>query len=118
MSVSWQDKLDDADTVHDIVEIARDFLAAWDRHEIAALPEPCRPGKIFDANDINSYAFQLVQNDCSTNSDVAPLVHKMAAFFSNASIRLSEILTTVGRVDDGEVRQSARSAYSPPSTRR
>ena len=92
MSVSWQDRLDDASNVHDIVEIARDFLATWDRHEIAALPEPCRPGKIFDANDITSYAFQLVQNDCESDSDGAPLLHKMASFFSNASVRLSAIL--------------------------
>ena len=107
MSVTWQDKLDDADNVHDIVEIARDFLATWDRHEIAALPETCRPGKIFDANDVTSYAFQLIQNDCATDSDVASLVHKMAAFFSNASVRLSQILANVDKADDGGSRKRA-----------
>ena len=107
MSVSWQDKLDDADNVHDIVEIARDFLASWDRYEIVALPEPCRPGKIFDADDVTSYAFQLIQHDCETDSDVAPLVHKMAAFFSSASVRLSQILAGVGTADDGGSRKRA-----------
>lgn len=107
MSVSWQDRLDDASTVHDVVEIARDFLATWDRFEIAALPEACRAGKIFDANDVTSYAFQLRSHECETDSDAAPLIHRMASFFSNASVRLSEILGTTGKHPDGETRSSS-----------
>ena len=100
-SVSWQDRLDDASNVHDIVEIARDFLATWDRHEIAALPEPCRPGKIFDENDVNAYAFLLVQHDCDGKPAAGPLIHKMASFFSNASVRLAEILDVAQAHEDG-----------------
>jgi hypothetical protein len=106
-SSSWQDRLDDASNVHDVVEVARDFLASWDRHEIAALPEECRPGKIFDANDITSYAFQLVRHDCESNAQAAPFVHKMAAFFSGASVRLSQILSGVAETGDDDSRQSA-----------
>lgn len=97
MSVSWQDRLDDAGNIHDIVEIARDFLATWDRHEIAALPEPCRPGKIFDANDVTSYAFQLMQHGCAGVAGASPLMHKMASFFSNASVRCTQILASSGQ---------------------
>src|SRR5947207_11854580 len=107
MSVSWQDRLDDATNVHDVIEVARDFLATWDRYEIAALPEACRPGKIFDANDVNAYALQLLRHDCAENSEAAPLVKKMASFFSNASVRLSAILGTADAVAEGETRQSA-----------
>ena len=99
-SASWQEQLDDAPDVHDVIGIARNFLATWDRHELAALPEPCRPGKVFDANDIQSYAFQLMQHDCAANADAAPLIDKMAAFFSNASIRLSQILASQGKANE------------------
>ncbi len=107
MSVSWQDRLDDASSVHEVVGIAKDFLATWDRFEIAALPEPCRPGKIFDENDVNAYALQLVQFGCAADSQAAPLMGKMAAFFSNASVRLSAILSAVGAAGEGEPRPAA-----------
>ena len=99
MSVSWQDRLDDAGNVHDIVDIASDFLATRDRHERAALPEPCRPGKIFDADDVTSYAFQLMQNGCDGAADARPLLHRMTSFFSNASVRCAQILGSP--VDEG-----------------
>jgi hypothetical protein len=107
MSVSWQDRLDDAANVHDIVEIARDFLATWDRHEIAALPEPCRPGKIFDADDVTSYAFQLMQHNCEGDAQADSLMHKMASFFSNASVRCTQILGSSGPGDSGDSHAAA-----------
>ena len=107
MSVSWQDRLNDASNVHDVIEITRDFLATWDRHEIAALPEGYRPGKVFDANDVTSYAFQLMQADCPSSSQSAALVHKMSGFFSNASARLAEILAVVKDPGTGETRSAA-----------
>ena len=107
MSFSWQDRLDDASNVHDVIEITRDFLATWDRHEIAALPEPCRPGKVFDANDITSYAFQLMQADCEIDAEAAPLMHRMTGFFSNASVRVTQILATADKVVEGDARHPA-----------
>ena len=105
MATSWQDLLDNASSVHDVVEVARDFLASWDRYEIAALPEQCRPGKIFDANDVNAYAFLLVRNDC--DGEAAPLVQKMAAFFSNASARLTAILGAQSRESEEQLQSRA-----------
>jgi hypothetical protein len=107
MSVSWQEKMEDAADVHEVIGIARDYLASWDRHELAALPEPCRPGKVFDANDIQAYALQLVRNDCTAHGAAAPLIEKMAKFFSLASVRCSQILATAGRAGRDEARQSA-----------
>ncbi len=107
MSVSWQDRLDDAENVHDIVEIARDFLATWDRHEIAAIPKACRPGKIFDAEDVTAYAFQLMQRNCEGEWGAGPLMHKMGSFFSNASVRCSQVLGTSGKSENNDSRASA-----------
>ena len=105
MATSWQDLLDDASSVHDVVQVAKDFLATWDRYEIAALPEQCRPGKIFDANDVNAYAFVLVRNDC--DAQASPLVTKMAAFFSKASTRLSEIHGSSSQQPEADLRSRA-----------
>ena len=44
------------------------------------------------ANDVASYAFDLVRHECSDADVSAPFIHRLAAFFSHASIRLSEIL--------------------------
>ncbi len=90
--VSWQQKLDLAETELEVVHISRDYVATLDPLEVAILPPECRPRKMLVANDVASYAFDLVRYDCDELGKVAVLVHKLAAFFSHASIRLSEIL--------------------------
>jgi len=91
-AVTWQEKLDGAGTEAEVVEVARDYVATLDPQEVAALPEPCRPRKLLTANDVSSYAFDLVRYECDDADESAPFIHRLAAFFSHASIRLSEIL--------------------------
>ena len=87
--LSWQDRLDDAMSEAEVLAIAREFLATVTPYEIARLPDGLRPGKIGDANDVTSYAFELVRGDFDDNQRV---LHRLAHFFSRASIRLSQIL--------------------------
>ena len=106
VALSWQDRLDNATSEGDVVVVARDFIAQFSPQEIDVLPEVARPGKFFDSNDITAYAFLLVRRDCDDRA--APVVHKLAGFFSRASIRLSQIMARSGLeppVDDS--RQSA-----------
>ena len=91
-SVTWQEKLDGAETEAEVVQVARDYVATLDPQEVASLPAPCRPRKLLTANDISSYAFDLVRYECDDGEEAAPFIHRLAAFFSHASIRLSEIL--------------------------
>lgn len=102
MSVSWPESLEDANDVHEVLGIARDYLASWDRFEIAALPEHCRPGKMFDANDIQAYALVLKSHDCAATA----LLDKMTTFFSLASMRCSQILASAPQAGQDETRQS------------
>jgi hypothetical protein len=98
--VTWQDKLDGAQEEAGVVEIARDYIATLDPHEVAMLPAPCRPRKLLTANDVSSYAFDLVRHVCDDKDEAAPFIHRLAAFFSHASIRLSELLR---RTNDEDV---------------
>lgn len=92
-TLSWQGRLDAATSSAEVVTVARDFLATFSPYELVILPESCRPPhKLYDSEEVTIYAFALVRHDCQREQPlVADLVHKLAHFFSNASIRLSEI---------------------------
>jgi hypothetical protein len=89
---SWQDRLEEAASEAEVVDISRDFIAGFTPVEMSLLPHECRPGKFFEANDVTSYAFTLVRHECGADAKTAELVHKLANFFSNASIRLSQVM--------------------------
>jgi hypothetical protein len=105
-TLSWQDRLDEALSEAEIVDIARDFIATFTPAEMNRLPQECRPGKFFEANDVTSYAFSLVRHECGDDDATAQLVHKLAHFFSNASTRLSQVLARPNEYE-GDARQSA-----------
>lgn len=104
---TWQDKLREAEDERAVVSLARDFVSRLDSAEFTRLPLECRPGKFMDANDITGYAFTLVRQECGNESETAALVHKLAAFFSSASIRLSEIMAHTNASSSDDSRQSA-----------
>jgi hypothetical protein len=90
--LSWAARVEAAPSAHDVVEVARDFLAQLTPYEVHALPDPCKPPrKLVDADDVTAYALALVQHDCAQGSDEAELAHKMADFFSHASGRLARL---------------------------
>jgi len=89
---SWQDRLEAADSESDVVQVAKDYIATLDPAQVALLPASCRPRKLLTANDVSSYAFDLVRYECGDADLSAPFIHRLAAFFSHASIRLSEIM--------------------------
>ncbi|MEP7070046.1 MAG: hypothetical protein ABI789_12430 [Usitatibacter sp.] len=104
-TVTWHTLIDEAGTEHDVVDVVKDFVAGLDRIEIFDLPEECRPGKFFDANDITSYAFVLAKHDCG-DARASQTLHNLALFFSEASIRLSKILSD-SNVSQDDTRHSA-----------
>lgn len=103
---SWQERLDLAETEDDVVLVARDYLASLHHSEIADLPEVCKPRKLFTAADVGTYAFDLARCDCEDREGIAKLVHRLAAFFVSANVRLSQILARTND-EDGEAQQSA-----------
>jgi len=89
--VTWQQKLEQSHGETDVVTAAREFVAQFSPFEVEALPRECQPPlKLVDAEDVAAYAVELVRQDRQhLGSD--PLVGKLAAFFSYATLRLSQI---------------------------
>jgi hypothetical protein len=92
-AVTWQQLLAAASTPDEVIAAARDFLAAIDHNELARLPEVCKPGKLLDAHDVSSYAYDLVRHHCQDEQDaaIAETIHKLSAFFSQAAVRVSQL---------------------------
>ncbi len=92
-STPWRERLQGAATESDVLDLANQYLASLDRVELAMLPLRCRPRAFHCAYDISSYAFDLVGHYCDKTDAAARLVQSLASFFTDASIRLSEIVT-------------------------
>lgn len=108
MPLSWQQRLASASTESEVVDLARDFVAQFSPYEIMTLPQHCRPGKLHDSNNVTEYAFAVVRHRCDDGEGVTYAVHKLADFFSQAAVRLSQILHThTQRENSAGERQSA-----------
>src|SRR4051812_4810272 len=88
-STTWQMLLDSAANEHDVVQIARDFIASFTPHELELMPEQCRPGKLVDGQDIASYSYDLTTHRCQDSESGAAVIQAFAHFFADASQRLA-----------------------------
>ncbi|HXS53391.1 MAG TPA: hypothetical protein VN782_12735 [Usitatibacter sp.] len=91
-AVPWRERLRAAATESEVVQVATEYLESLDRMQLALLPLRCRPRALRCAYDISSYAFELVGHYCDKSDAGARLVQSLATFFTDASIRLSEII--------------------------
>lgn len=107
MASSWSESLESARTEKEIVAVVRDFVASFDAQEIQRLPEECRPGKFFNAEDVTSLAFDLVRAECHSDDGAKDSVLKLSVFFAQASIRLSQVLARASTSDGQEGQRSA-----------
>lgn len=100
--LTWQQRLDLAHDEGEVIAIAREFLAMFTPYEIDRLPKPCQPPlKLVDRDDISGYAYDLVRHECGDAEDTVELVHKLAHFFSHASMRMAQLSTRV-HLEGGE----------------
>ena len=96
-AISWQQLLARAKSPDEIVTAARNFIAKFDHQTLARLPGKCQPPKFMDGNDVAEYAYELVSHHCADDdAELIAVVNDLAAFFSQAATRLSQ-LATVGR---------------------
>ena len=90
---TWQERLDSAASESEVVDVVRDYVAELTHAEFTSLPETLRPGKIVDANDVTTYAFDLVRHECREEG-TQQIVRRLAHVLSSASIRLSQIMVS------------------------
>ena len=105
-TVTWRSRIEGAVDEREIVVIVRDYLAQVDRFEITQLPEECRPGKFFTAEDVMVYTYALVRHQCKDEPGLGEFALKLAAFFSQASFRLTQVMAHTND-DQPDSRQSA-----------
>ena len=91
MPRNWQDRLNTATTEGEVVAVVRDYVSGLSPGDIERLPEPCKPGKFVDADDVTSFALALVRHDCVTDGATARLVLRLSDFLGKATRRLAEI---------------------------
>lgn len=96
--LGWHGRLHEAVTEEDVVAIVRDYVALWSPEELGRMPPELRPGKFVDGEDVNSFALALVQAQMGRGTESEDLLHKLGAFFSNASLRLAQILARMSEV--------------------
>jgi hypothetical protein len=89
----WQERLRLAVTDAEVIALARDHLAMLHPAEVALLPPRCQPRELVCAHDISSYAFDLVGHYGEATNASVQLINRLAVFFTQASIRLSEIVS-------------------------
>jgi hypothetical protein len=98
-----QERIRRAATDTEVIRVAEDCLASLTAAEIALLPDRCRPRRLLCALDVSSYAFDLVSYYAEETNASVRLVNALAIVFTEASIRLSEIL--VDSHDDAWIRR-------------
>jgi hypothetical protein len=105
-TVTWPEKLREAQTEAEVVGVVRDFLALVGPEEIVRIPLRLRPDRIVDGEDIVAYGVELVRHECA-DQEGRQVVQKLARIMSHASVRLSEIkgLPPKRRWDDHPVRR-------------
>ena len=102
MGLTWIDRIDDATTTAEVVDIARVYMASITPTEISQLPPKCQPRKIVDGSDIGECALELVRENCRMEPEPSPLVSKMAAVISHAANRISELMTQTNDASAGD----------------
>jgi hypothetical protein len=87
------ERLRGATSENDVVEVVREYLSDWLPEEIGRLPADCRPGKLRDAEDLSTLAYNLTQACVSFDLDARDLefVEEMDVFLSHACRRVAEI---------------------------
>jgi hypothetical protein len=96
--LGWKGRLNDAMTLEDVVATARDYMALWGPDELSEVPPDLRPGKIVDADDVTNFALALIQAQMGRGTGAEPHLRKMGVFFSDASLRIAQIMAHAGEV--------------------
>ena len=104
----WRELLASCRVSQQVVTLANEYVSRVPSEEVARMPEDCRPRFFRNASDLSAYAVDLKTCRCRDLRG-ARVVEKLAAFFQDASQRLS-VLT-------GPHRLIGPSLWDPPSNR-
>lgn len=86
----WHSRVDDVQTVEDVVKLTRDFIATLTPEQLTNLPERCRPLRVKAEDDIEYWTFKLSAIDAEERADPA-LVQNLFTHLLHASLRCAQI---------------------------
>ena len=90
----WRAVVEKSGSAVEVLRLCKLFIAGWSPQRLAALPEECRPpAQLATPQEVADYAVLLAQTHCKQES-ASPELHAMAAFFTSAAARLSQLLAT------------------------
>lgn len=89
--LSWQQRLHDALTQEDIVDLCREFIAALTPSESGLLPAVCQPPELSSPEDVSDYALTLIRHLGIGDRASAPELYRLSVFFTKASLRLVQV---------------------------
>ena len=93
MRTITSERLRAATSENDVVVLVRDYVSDWLPEEIGRLPADCRPGKLRDAEDLSTLAYNLTHASvsCELNPRDLEFVEEMDTFVTHACRRVAEI---------------------------
>jgi hypothetical protein len=89
----WYHQIDDAKSPHEVVAVARDYLASWGPQELSLIPEAIRPGRVRDEQDVEFLHGELIEEYRGTKAtgDALDALQRMTSFMVRAVIRIAEL---------------------------
>src|SRR3979411_913961 len=86
-------QIDNAKTPAEVVALVRDYLASWTPEELARLPEIVRPGRIRDAEAVDTLHGNLVEEYRTTRAsgDELAALQQITGVLVRATIRIAEL---------------------------
>ena len=94
MPQNWKSLLQRAADTREVLAIARDYLAMLSPAEVASLPRRLQPSKIVDAEDLASYAFDMVRYHTECSGEAGDLCARLSEFLSHANQRATQLMRT------------------------
>ncbi len=116
MMTTWFAQIDRSRSVTEALSVARDYVATLTPHELALVPEECRPGRLRDAKDVEDLHGTLVDvyRASRASGEELEVLQRLTSFFVRLAIRLSEL--SVGAGEPGAETNGAPSLGTPKSS--
>jgi hypothetical protein len=86
----WHSMIDGAESVEDVVVLARDYVATLTPRMLTGLPEHCRPMRVKAEDDIEYWTYKLSATPQGERCDLQ-LLQDVFMHFLHASLRISQI---------------------------
>jgi hypothetical protein len=99
----WLQKIGDTRSQHELLNLAREYLAAWYHGDLAQIDEACRPTRIKGVDDLHFWSERLAEGYCghAVLGDRADMHREMLTFFLEASRRAGQLRDSPSPLGEG-----------------